>query len=220
MLRLRRAGPADPGLDHGVDGVLSCSTTPTAANVATTVGDGIAGSAYWTSWNFGDTSTSLSQPVSMDEHALTTGETDTVTAYTYNNGNSTSGQVNTITGTSTQGPGGTTTAAYTYNPLGQTITRPNAAGKTETLAWNTQNELADLSTCMAAGNATYLYDAARQHRGTGDPEQHHPVPARPGRHRERRHRVLRSLLRPARRKRGRAQRIRVRLRPAEPAGHR
>ena len=134
----------------------SCATTPTATNVGATVGDGIPGSAYWTSWTFGESSTSRSQPASMDQHALTSGGTDTTTTYAYNGAGT--GQVDTVTGTSTQGPSGTTTAAYTYNALGQTVTRPNAGGQTETLGWNTQGALATVGT-TGGGTTTYLYGA-------------------------------------------------------------
>lgn len=126
----------------------SCSTAPSS----TTVGDGIPGSAYWTSWAFGLANTTESQPISQDQHALTAGGTDTLTSYTYN-GNST-GQTNTLTKAQVTGAS-SSTSTYQYNPLGQTTSRPNNAGQVESLSWSGQGQLATVG--ISGTSTSYLY---------------------------------------------------------------
>lgn len=62
-----------------------------AGNNGATVGDGISGGAYWTSWVFNP----LGERTTQTQHSLT-GGTDTVTTYTYGN----SSQPDTLTGRS------------------------------------------------------------------------------------------------------------------------
>src|SRR5207248_11304699 len=93
----------------------NCNADP-ANSGGSTVGDGINGSAYWTSWAFD----ALGDWATQTQHSLS-GGTNTATSYSYNgNGKS---QPNTLTGTSTTGPSGTSTAPYTYDADGNTLTR-------------------------------------------------------------------------------------------------
>ncbi|MFE9429026.1 RHS repeat-associated core domain-containing protein [Kitasatospora sp. NPDC006697] len=128
----------------------SCATQPTAANVTGTVGDGITGSAYWTSWTYD----ALGQPKTQTQHSPSAG-TDTTTAYTYGGSAAgcpaTSTGAHTLTSATTTG-GSTATNTYCYNGLGATTTRNTAAGQQQ-LTWNDQEKL------QSAGTTTYAYDA-------------------------------------------------------------
>ncbi|WP_329391431.1 hypothetical protein OG625_40190 (plasmid) [Streptomyces sp. NBC_01351] len=50
------------------------------------------------------------------------------------------------------------TSAITYDDTGNTLTRPNAPGSTQTLTWTPEGKLASATT--PAGTSTYAYDAA------------------------------------------------------------
>jgi RHS repeat-associated protein len=126
----------------------NCAANP-ANNKGATVGDGIPGSAYWTSWAFN----SLGQRTGETEYNLTGGK-NTVTDYSYN-GNGTS-QPNTLTGTSTTGPSGTSTASYSYDTDGNTLTRDLPSGN-QKLTWTDDGKLATDTT--SAGVTSYVYDA-------------------------------------------------------------
>jgi RHS repeat-associated protein len=125
----------------------NCAANP-SSNGGSTVGDGISGGAYWTSWQFDP----LGDWTSQTQHPLT-GGTNTVTGYTYN-GNG-AGQPNTLTSTSTTGPSGTSTAAYTYDAAGNTLTRNLPAGN-QTLTWTHDGKLATDTT--SSGTSSYVYD--------------------------------------------------------------
>jgi RHS repeat-associated protein len=126
----------------------SCNANPSSNNGAT-VGDGIAGSAYWTTWAFNP----LGDRTSETDHSLTGGQ-NTVTSYTYN-GNGAS-QPDTLTSTSTTGSSGNSSASYTYDPDGNTLTRNVPSGK-QTLTWTDDGKLATDTT--SAGTTSYVYDA-------------------------------------------------------------
>jgi RHS repeat-associated protein len=126
----------------------NCAADP-ANNGGSTVGDGISGSAYWTSWQFDP----LGDWTAQTQHSLT-GGTNTVTSYSYN-GNG-AGQPNTLTGTSTTGPSGTSTASYAYDADGNTRTRNLPVGN-QSLTWTHDGKLATDTT--SSGTTSYVYDA-------------------------------------------------------------
>jgi RHS repeat-associated protein len=126
----------------------NCTANP-SSNGGSTVGDGISGSAYWTSWAFD----SLGDWTTQTQHSLT-GGANTVTSYSYN-GNGAS-QPNTLTSTSTTGPSGTSTASYAYDADGNTVTRNLPSGK-QTLIWTHTGRLSTDTT--SAGATSYVYDA-------------------------------------------------------------
>ncbi len=126
----------------------NCAVAPTDAN-RTMVGNTIGGgSAYWTSWAFND----LGNRTSQIERSLTSGGTDTTTAYHYDgNGKN---QPNTLTSTATTG-GRTGSTSYTYDSAGNTETRTTAGG-THNLAWNESGKLSTVTT--PAGTSTNIYN--------------------------------------------------------------
>ncbi|WP_370082485.1 RHS repeat-associated core domain-containing protein [Streptacidiphilus sp. MAP12-16] len=132
----------------------SCSTQPTSSNVTTTVGDGVTGSAYWTSWTYDV----LGQPKAQTQHSLTAG-TDTRTDYAYGgsaSGCTTSTGAHTLATATTTG-GTSSTSTYCYDGLGNTTSRTTPAGQ-QSLAWNDEGKL---QTATTGSNATsYTYDTA------------------------------------------------------------
>jgi RHS repeat-associated protein len=126
----------------------SCAANP-AKNGGVTVGDGISGSAYWSSWSFNP----LGQRTSETDYNLSGGK-NTVTSYSYN-GNGAS-QPDTLTSTSTTGPSGSSSASYTYDAAGNTLTRDLPSGN-QTLTWTDDGKLASDTT--SAGTTSYVYDA-------------------------------------------------------------
>ncbi|NUP43860.1 MAG: RHS repeat-associated core domain-containing protein, partial [Streptomyces sp.] len=127
----------------------SCRTDP-AGGSGSTVGSGIPGAAYWTSWAF----TPLGQRTRQTDHGLS-GAADTVTTYTYD-GNG-AGQPHTLTGTSTTGPSGTTTASFAYDKNGDTTSRTAGQGP-QTLTWDDLGRLTAV-TGSPGGDSAYVYDA-------------------------------------------------------------
>jgi RHS repeat-associated protein len=125
----------------------SCAANPGSNNGAT-VGDGISGSAYWTSWAFN----SLGQRTSETDYNLTGGK-NTVTGYTYNSNGAS--QPNTLTATTTTGPGAGS-ASYSYDADGNTLTRDLPSGS-QKLTWTDDGKLATDTT--SAGTTSYVYDA-------------------------------------------------------------
>ncbi len=133
----------------------SCPTAPTPANVATTVGDGITGSAYWTSWTYDP----LGQPQTQTQHSLTGGN-DTSIGYKYGGsatGCAASTGAHTLTTATTTT--GTTSAvsSYCYDQLGDTTSRTTTAGQ-QTLQWNDEGQLYTAST--GSNTTDYYYDAS------------------------------------------------------------
>src|SRR5579863_2836765 len=126
----------------------NCAADP-STGTGGTVGDGIPGSAYWTTWKY-DT---LGNQTSQTDHNPTGGP-DTIITYSYN-GNGTS-QPDTLTSATTTSPSGTTTSAYTYDPAGNTLTRDLPTGN-QTLTWTDDGKLATDTT--TAGTTHYIYDA-------------------------------------------------------------
>jgi RHS repeat-associated protein len=124
----------------------NCAADPSANNGAT-VGDGIPGSAYWTTWAYNP----LGDRTSQTQHATTSGGTDTVTSYTYTDPS----HPDAVTATSTTG-GTTSSASYGYDADGN-MTTGTLAGGSETLTWSPDGKLA---TAISGGQTTsYIYDA-------------------------------------------------------------
>ena len=124
----------------------NCAANP-ASNGGATVGDGISGSAYWSSWSFN----SDGEPAKQTQYSLTGGQ-NTVTSYGY----SSTQQPNTLTSTSTTGPLGTSSASYGYDADGNTTARDLPSGK-QSLTWTPGGSLASDTT--SAGATSYVYDA-------------------------------------------------------------
>ena len=131
-----------------------CAATPTPDSHAT-VGDGVAGGEYWTSWSYD----SLGQWLSQTQHSVTSGSADTSTSYTYGGtatGCTSAGGVNTLATATTTGPSGTSTNSYCYDQDGDTTNRNTAANGQQTLSWNQQGLLSGVTTSSAA--SSYVYD--------------------------------------------------------------
>ncbi len=126
----------------------NCAADP-AGNSGSTVGDGVAGSAYWSTWTFDP----LGDRTSQTDHSLT-GGASTVTSYAYN-GNG-AGQPHTLTSTATTGPSGSSSASYAYDADGNTLTRSLPSGS-QSLTWTDTGKLATDTT--TAGISSYVYGA-------------------------------------------------------------
>jgi RHS repeat-associated protein len=113
----------------------SCKADP-SANSGATVGDGIAGSAYWTSWTFSP----LGDRLTQTQHSLA-GGANTVTSYGYTD----TSHPDAVTSASVTG--GSTTS-YTYNADGSMKTRGS-----QSLTWTGNGKLA------SDGTTSYIYDA-------------------------------------------------------------
>ena len=136
-------------------GTDNCAATPTSSN-SSTVGDGITGGEYWTSWSYD----SLGQWKTQTQHSLTSGTADTTTGYTYGGsaggctGSSTG--TNTLASTSTTGPSGTSGNTYCYDASGNTTQRNTTANGQQSLTWNDLGQLTAVTT--ASAGSSYLYD--------------------------------------------------------------
>jgi RHS repeat-associated protein len=123
----------------------NCAANP-AGNSGATVGDGIAGSAYWTSWSFNLDG----EPATQTQHSLTGGQ-NTVTNYGYS-----TTQPNALTSTTTTGPSGSSSTSYGYDADGNSTTRDVPSGN-QSLTWNPAGSLA--SDATSAGTTSCVYDA-------------------------------------------------------------
>lgn len=124
----------------------ACATAPTPGNRAM-VGSTLAGSAYWTGWEF-DT---LGNRTRQTEYSVT-GGTDTTTTYSYD-GNG-GGQPHTLTGTSGGSAGST---SYGYDTSGNLTSRVAGQGN-QTLHWSDAGQLVSV-TGGTSGDSSFLYDA-------------------------------------------------------------
>ena len=123
----------------------NCAANP-ASNGGATVGDGIAGSAYWTSWSFNP----IGERTSQTQNSLTGGQ-NAVTSYAYS-----PTQPNALTSTTTTGPSGTSGTSYGYDADGNTTNRDLPTGN-QSLTWTADGSLATDTT--SAGTTSYVYDA-------------------------------------------------------------
>jgi RHS repeat-associated protein len=116
-----------------------CNTAPTLA--------GLGGPApYWHGWTFDVTGNRLSEV----RHAATH------TTYTYTHPTPGSPRPHTVTNVTATG-GVSFSRNYTYDNAGNTKTRPNSTGVTQTLTYDREGELASL---VDGGTTTsYIYDA-------------------------------------------------------------
>jgi RHS repeat-associated protein len=132
-----------------------CAATPTSTNYST-VGDGIAGGQYWSSWTYD----SQGQWKTQTQHSLASGTADTVTSYTYGGSASScttsSTGANTLASTSTTGPSGTTGNTYCYDASGNSTQRNTTANGQQSLTWNDLGQLSAVTT--ASAGSSYIYD--------------------------------------------------------------
>ncbi|MEV6546328.1 RHS repeat-associated core domain-containing protein [Streptomyces sp. NPDC051665] len=125
----------------------ACAATPTSSDHST-VGDGITGGTYWTSWSYDDIGNRLSQT----QHTVSGSGSDTVTTSGWS-----SSQPNTLTGTTTTG-GTTASTSYGYDSAGNTTTRDTATGD-QTLLWNSAGQLTKVTNSTTGTSTDYVYDA-------------------------------------------------------------
>ncbi|MEU5314946.1 polymorphic toxin-type HINT domain-containing protein [Streptomyces sp. NPDC021562] len=124
----------------------SCSATPTGSDHST-VGDGISGGTYWTSWTYDEIGNRLTQT----QHTVSGSGSDTLTTSIW------SGKPNTLTGTTNTG-GSTSSTSYTYDDAGNTQTRNTSTGN-QTLLWNNAGQLTSVSNSTTGTATNYIYDA-------------------------------------------------------------
>ncbi|HEV3172904.1 MAG TPA: RHS repeat-associated core domain-containing protein [Actinocrinis sp.] len=133
-----------------------CAATPTGTS-HTTVGDGITGGAYWTTWQYNSDGTRKSET----DHSLASGTGDTTTNYTYGGtapGCPSAGGTHTLQTAAVTGPSGTTTNnTYCYDQTGNTTQRNTSAQGQQSLTWNDLGQLTALTT--ASAGSSYIYDA-------------------------------------------------------------
>ncbi|MET7735850.1 RHS repeat-associated core domain-containing protein [Streptomyces sp. NPDC005402] len=125
----------------------NCATTPTSGDHST-VGDGITGGAYWTSWTYDAVGNRLTQT----QHTVSGTGSDAVTTSGYS-----SGQPNTLTSTATTG-GSSASTSYGYDNAGNTTTRNTGTGN-QTLLWNNSGQLTKVSNSTTGTATSYVYDA-------------------------------------------------------------
>ncbi|WP_158812277.1 RHS repeat domain-containing protein [Streptomyces fulvoviolaceus] len=125
----------------------NCAATPTSGDHST-VGDGITGGAYWTSWTFDAVGNRLTQT----QHTVSGTGSDTVTTSGYS-----SGQPNTLTATTTTG-GTTGSTSYGYDSDGNTTTRHTGTAD-QALTWNNDDQLTKVADATAGTSTSYIYDA-------------------------------------------------------------
>jgi RHS repeat-associated protein len=126
----------------------NCAATPTSSSHST-VGDGITGGMYWTSWAYDAIGNRLSQT----QHTVVGTGSDTATDNAYS-----TSQPNTLTGTTTTG-GSTGSTSYGYDSAGNTQTRHTSTGD-QTLIWNNAEQLTSVSNSTTGTTTSYIYDAA------------------------------------------------------------
>jgi RHS repeat-associated protein len=126
----------------------SCAATPTSSSHST-VGDGITGGTYWTSWTYD----SIGNRLTQTQHTVSGTASDTVTTSTYS-----TSQPNTLTSTSTTG-GTTGSTSYVYDDAGNTQNRHTSTGD-QSLVWNNAGQLTNVSNSTTGTTTSYIYDAA------------------------------------------------------------
>ncbi|MEW2300872.1 polymorphic toxin-type HINT domain-containing protein [Streptomyces sp. NPDC006655] len=125
----------------------TCTVTPTSSDHST-VGDGITGGTYWTSWSYDEIGNRLTQT----QHTVSGTGSDTLTTGVWS-----SSQPNTMTGTTNTG-GSTSSTSYTYDSAGNTKTRNTNTGN-QTLIWNNAEQLTSVSNSTTGTATNYIYDA-------------------------------------------------------------
>lgn len=125
----------------------NCSATPTSSDHST-VGDGITGGTYWTSWTYD----AIGNRDTQTQHTVSGTGSDTITHNAYS-----SSQPNTLTGTTDTG-GSTGTTSYGYDSAGNTTTRDTSTGD-QSLIWNNAGQLTNVSNSTTGTATSYIYDA-------------------------------------------------------------
>jgi RHS repeat-associated protein len=130
----------------------ACAATP-APGASTTVG---GPSPYWQTWSY-DATGARSGQVDHDP----TGNTSHDATSTYTPSTPGNGPAHAVAEVDKVTPGdaaSNTTNSYTYDDAGNVHTRTTRAG-TDTLIYNAEGSLSELSSTGSAGDTTYLYDA-------------------------------------------------------------
>ncbi|MGW2525033.1 RHS repeat-associated core domain-containing protein [Streptomyces sp. NPDC001617] len=125
----------------------TCAATPTSSNHST-VGDGITGGTYWTSWHYD----AIGNRDTQTQHTVSGTASDTVTTSGWS-----SSQPNTLTSTTTTG-GSTGSTSYSYDSAGNTKIRSTSTGD-QTLVWNNAEQLTSVSNSTTGTTTSYIYDA-------------------------------------------------------------
>ena len=86
---------------------------------------------------------------------------DTTTTYSYAPG------THQVTGVTSTGPGGVVASSFAYDDAGNTTTRDIGADPTQTLVWDVEGELAQVSAGSASDTYTYTADGDRLVRRQG-----------------------------------------------------
>ncbi|MEU0201869.1 MULTISPECIES: RHS repeat-associated core domain-containing protein [unclassified Streptomyces] len=129
-----------------------CAATPTPGSSPTVGGP----NPYWQSWSYDATGARATQ-VDHDP----TGDTAHDATSTYTPFEAGKGPVHAVAKVDTVVPGDAasdTTNSYTYDEDGNATTRTTRAG-TDTLTYNDEGHLAELSSTGTSGDTTYVYDA-------------------------------------------------------------
>jgi RHS repeat-associated protein len=132
---------------------LASAWTPASGDCAPAPSSAALGgpAPYWQDWSYDKAGDRTGQT----DHATTAGGPQTTTSYTYPAPGGP--QPHALTSTTTNTGSGATTVGYSYDVVGNTLTRPTAAGDTQTLTWDPEGHLA--SSTDASGTTSYLYDA-------------------------------------------------------------
>ncbi|MFJ9907924.1 GH-E family nuclease [Streptomyces sp. NPDC101152] len=125
----------------------TCTATPTSSDHST-VGDGIMGGTYWTSWSYDD----IGNRGTQTQHTVSGTGSDTVTTSHYS-----SSQPNTLTSTTSAG-GSTASTSYGYDSAGNTTTRDTSTGN-QTLLWNNSQQLTKVTNSTTGTATSYIYAA-------------------------------------------------------------
>ncbi|MFF5076327.1 polymorphic toxin-type HINT domain-containing protein [Actinoplanes sp. NPDC000266] len=125
-----------------------------AESVAKPVAGGVATGAgsYWQSFTYD----AIGSRTQLQDHATGSGTSDVTTKYTLGcsaNCNRTGAQPHTLTATS----GNADPTTFVYDLSGNLLSRTAASGKNQTLKWDDEGRLAEVTT--SSGTTKYLYDA-------------------------------------------------------------
>ncbi|MFJ3882408.1 RHS repeat-associated core domain-containing protein [Streptomyces sp. NPDC090077] len=146
----------DAWTDTGTTTTRPAPSVPGIGNCTNTTPQGgqIGGPApYWQSFTYDVTGNRIS---SSDHDPAGDNAKTVTTTHTYPAPGSPQPHAPTST-TKKTGSGAAVTADRTYDSTGNTLTRADAAGAKQTLAWNAEGDLASVTS--EAGTSTYLYDA-------------------------------------------------------------
>ncbi|MEU5633882.1 RHS repeat-associated core domain-containing protein [Streptomyces rishiriensis] len=129
-----------------------CAVKPVPGGSSTVGGP----SAYWQSWSY-DATGARSLQVDHDPSGDTSHDA-TSTYIPFTTGNGPAHAVSQVTKVTTGDPAADTANSYTYDADGNVHTRTTRAG-TDTLTYDDEGDLSELSSTGTSGDTTYLYDA-------------------------------------------------------------